>query len=114
MDCRFVTTTDWYRACGYQMLLDAMDDPLRGTLPLKYAPLNQEKAYGKGWNPSDFAHSPKRLSPPWNRHAGRSARLHVFRPKAAKSEHGRDSIFFLGSMSDRGRLPSTFLWLYKH
>lgn len=105
MDYRFVRTTCPYCGCGCQMLLEALDGKLVGTIPLKTAPMNQGKLCIKGWNAHEFVHSPDRLTKPLVRKNGTLQETSweeaidtvVSRLSALKEQHGGQSVAFLSS-----------------
>ena len=105
MDYKFVRTTCPFCGCGCQMLLEAMDGKLVGTLPLKGARMNEGKLCIKGWNAHEFVHSPDRLTAPLVRKNGRleetsweeALETVVSNLSAIKERHGGDSVAFLSS-----------------
>ncbi len=105
MDYRFVRTTCPFCGCGCQMLLQACEGRLVGTLPLKTAPMNQGKLCIKGWNAHQFVHSPDRLTKPLVRKSGELKEASWDEALAAvvaglskiRDEHGNDRLAFLSS-----------------
>lgn len=64
MDCRSVTTTCPYCACGCGLVLDVVDGRIVRTLPSKKSPTNKGKLCIKGWNVHEFVQHPDRLKTP--------------------------------------------------
>jgi formate dehydrogenase (coenzyme F420) alpha subunit len=106
MDCRFVTTTRPYCGCAGRMLLEVMHGRLIGTIPPKFAPMNQGRLCITGRDAQEFVSGPERPTTPLfhrNGNPEESSRddlleFTVSRPDGLKSDGEGDGVGFLASI----------------